>query len=71
MDFAQLSGLGQIKLASTPKSITPFAGLASLIAWLRQIGFYQRLAQAMPFSYASPNALRLAHPHRARRQRFL
>ena len=60
MDFAQLSGLGQIKLASTPKSITPFAGLASFIAWLRQMGFYQRLAQAMPFSYASPNAIPLA-----------
>gem|GEM_PF-2460757 len=32
MDFAQLSGLGQIKLSTTPKAITPFAGLASFIA---------------------------------------
>ena len=60
VDFAQLSGLGQIQLATTPKSITPFAGLASFIAWLRQIGFYQRIADAMPFSYASPNAIPLA-----------
>ena len=60
MDFAQLSGLGQIKLATTAKSSTPFAGLASFSAWLRQIGFYQRLAQAMPFTYASPNAIPLA-----------
>ena len=50
LDFAQLSGLGQIKLATTPKSITPFAGRASFLAWLRQMGCYERLAQAMPFS---------------------
>jgi hypothetical protein len=60
MDFAQLSGLGQIKLATTPKSIRPFAGLASFIAWLRQIGFYKQVADHMPFSYASPNAIPLA-----------
>lgn len=60
MDFAQLSGLGHIKLSTTPKSITPFAGLASFIAWLRQIGFHQRISQSMPFSYASPNAIPLA-----------
>lgn len=60
VDFAQLSGLGQIKLATTPKAITPFAGLASFIAWLRQIGFYKQVADLMPFSYASPNAIPLA-----------
>lgn len=60
MDFAQLSGAGRIKLSSTPKSITPFAGLASFIVWLRQIGFYRQAAQLMPFSYASPNAISLA-----------
>ena len=60
MDFAQLSGLGQIKLATTAKSITPFAGLSSFIAWLRQIGFYKQVADLMPFSYGSPNAIALA-----------
>ena len=52
--------MGQSKLATTPKSSTPFAGLVSFIAWLRQIGCYERIAQAMPFSYASPNAIPLA-----------
>ena len=41
MDFAQLSGAGQIKFSTTSKAVTPFAGLASFIAWLRQIGFYK------------------------------
>ena len=60
LDFAPLAGLGQSKLATTPKSITPFAGIASFLAWLRQMGCYERLAQAMPFSHASPNAIPLA-----------
>ena len=60
LDFAPLAGLGQSKLATTPKSITPFAGLASFLAWLRQMGCYERLAQAMPFSYTSPTAIPLA-----------
>jgi hypothetical protein len=60
MDFAQLSGAGQIKLSSTPKAVTPFAGLASFIAWLRQVGFYKQAAQLMPFSCASPNAIPLS-----------
>lgn len=60
MDFAQLSGAGQIKFSTTSKAVTPFAGLASFIAWLRQIGFYKQVNQLMPFSYASPNAIPLA-----------
>jgi hypothetical protein len=60
MDFAQLSGSGQIKLSTTPKAVTPFTGLASFIAWLRQIGFYKQVDDLMPFSYASPNAIPLA-----------
>ena len=59
MDFAPLSGVGQVHLSSTPKSITPFAGVVSFIAWLRGIGFYQRVAQGMPFAYSSPNAIPL------------
>ena len=59
MDFAPLSGAGQVHLSSTPKSITPFAGVVSFIAWLRGIGFYQRVALGMPFAYSSPNAIPL------------
>ena len=59
MDFAPLSGAGQVLLSSTPKSITPFAGVVSFIAWLRRIGFYQRVAAGMPFAYSSPNAIPL------------
>ena len=60
MDFARLCGAGEIKFSTTSKTVTPFAGLASFIAWLRQIGFYKQVAQLMPFSYASPNAIPLA-----------
>ena len=61
MDFAPLSGAGQVHLSSTPKSITPFAGVVSFIAWLRGIGFYQRVAVGMPFAYSSPNAIPLVN----------
>jgi hypothetical protein len=59
MDFAPLLGAGQVILSSTPKSITPFAGVVSFVAWLRRIGFYQRVAEGMPFAYSSPNAVPL------------
>jgi hypothetical protein len=52
MYFAQPSGSDQIKLSTMPKAITPFAGLASFVAWLRQIGFCNQVAQFMPYSYA-------------------
>jgi len=57
MNFAPLCGGGEIKLGTTPKAVTPFGGLASFIAWLRNAGFHQAAAAAMPWSYTSPNAI--------------
>lgn len=61
LDFAPLAGGRHLLLTSTSKAVTPFGGLASFIAWLRQIGFLDQAARALPFSYASPNAIPLAH----------
>jgi hypothetical protein len=58
---APLAGARQLLLSTTSKAVTPFAGLASFIAWLRQIGFLDQAARALPFSYASPNAIPIAH----------
>lgn len=59
VDFTPLCGGGDIQLTTTLKAITPFAGLASFLAWLRQIGFHKAVADAMPFRYRSPRALPL------------
>jgi len=59
VDFTPLCGGGDIQLTTTSKAITPFAGLASFIAWLRQIGFHKVVAETMPFAYRSPRALPL------------
>ena len=48
MDFTPLGGGGEIQLGTTPKAVTPFGGLASFIAWLRNAGFHQAAAAAMP-----------------------
>lgn len=61
VDFAPLAGGRHLLLNSTSKAVTPFAGLASFIAWLRQIGFLEQVAGTLPFSYASPNAIPIAH----------
>ena len=54
-------GPGQIKIAETTRDITPYAGLASFLAWLGKIGFAKAVASHLPFSYASPNAIALPH----------
>lgn len=59
LDFTPLCGGSDIQLTTTPKAITPFAGLASFADWLRHIGFYTAVAEAMPFAYRSPRALPL------------
>jgi hypothetical protein len=57
-----LFGGAKIVLAETPKAVTPFGGLCSFIAYLQQIGFGVRVAQALPFpAPSSPNAIPLAH----------
>jgi hypothetical protein len=61
LHFAPLFGGSQLKLQTTLKAVTPFAGLASFFAWLGQIGYAEQAAAAMPFAYRSPRALPLTH----------
>jgi hypothetical protein len=61
MDFAPLFGGSEIKLVTTQKAVTPFAGLLSFIGWLRATGFTQQVNALMPFCYNSPRAIPLAH----------
>jgi hypothetical protein len=58
--FAPRAGGNQLLLTSTSKAVTPFAGLCSFIAWLRQIDFLDQTTRALPFSYVSPNAIPIA-----------
>lgn len=61
VDFVPLFGGSEVKLTTTLKAVTPFAGIVSFIAWLREIGFAQKVSEAMPFAYRSPRAIPLAH----------
>lgn len=62
LEITPLFGGAKIVLEQTPKAITPFGGLASLIAFLNQIGCGQQLQKAMPFEEpTSNNAIPLAH----------
>ena len=54
-------GKAKIKLAQTPRAVTPFGGLASFIAFLDQIGYAQQLQAHLPWQLTSPNAIPLAH----------
>lgn len=47
----------QVLLASTPKPITPFGGLTSLIAFFGRIDLAGQMSSLMPFAYTSPNAI--------------
>jgi hypothetical protein len=52
----------KIVLDETAKAVTPFGGLASLIAFLGQIGFAEQIQAALPFPPPkSDNAIPLAH----------
>lgn len=62
VEINALFGQAKLVLEETPKAITPFGGLASLIAFLGQIGFAQQVARHLPFAApTSPNAIPLAH----------
>ena len=61
VDFVPLAGGRKLLLTSTSKAVTPFVGLASFIACLRQIGSLDQAARTLPFSYALPNAIPIAH----------
>ena len=57
-----LFGGAKLVLDETPKAITPFGGLASLVAFLGKIGFVEQLEAALPFpAPTSNNAIPLTH----------
>ena len=56
-NFNPLFGSDELKLQTTPKAVTPFAGMASFFAWLGALEFSKRVAAVMPFEYRSPNAI--------------
>ena len=61
-EITSLFGEAKLVLDETPKAISPFGGLASLISFLGQIGFARQVEQHLPFAEpASNNALPLAH----------
>ena len=56
-----LFGKAKVKLAQTPRAVTPFGGLASFIGFLDQIGYAQKIQTHLPWQLTSPNAIPLAH----------
>lgn len=50
-------GSKQVKIRTTLKSVTPFAGLVSVIEFFHKIGLTDELEKAMPFHLKSPNAI--------------
>lgn len=60
--ISPLFGGAKLVLQETPKPITPFGGLASLISFLGQIGYVQQVQEALPFPAPnSNNAIPPAH----------
>lgn len=47
----------QVQVRSTPKPVTPFGGLVSLISFFERIGLARKVSEAMPFGYTSNNAI--------------
>jgi hypothetical protein len=58
---SSLFGKTRVKLAQTPRAVTPFGGLASFIGFLHQRGFAAQVQSHLPWQLASPNAIPLAH----------
>ena len=56
-NFNPLFGSDELKLETTPKAVTPFAGMASFFVWLGALEFQKQVAAVMPFEYRSPNAI--------------
>ena len=56
-----LFGKAKVKLAHTPRAVTPFGGLASFLAFLHQRGFATQVQTHLPWQLTSPNAIPLAH----------
>ena len=47
----------QVQVRSTPKPVTPFGGLVSLISFFERMGLAGRITELMPFAYTSNNAI--------------
>ena len=45
----------QVQVRSTPKPITPFGGLVSLISFFERIGLARKISEAMPFELDPEN----------------
>ncbi len=61
-EITSLFGEAKLVLDETPKSISPFGGLASFISFLNQIGFAQQVQEHLPFAEGtSNNVIPLAH----------
>lgn len=51
----------KVKLAETPRPVTPFGGLTSFIAFLEQIGYARQVVAHLPWQLTSPNAIPPGH----------
>jgi len=56
-EFQRLGDGRKAILLSTPKAVTPYAGLAALLEFFRHLGLPALLGSLMPFVYTSPNAI--------------
>ena len=59
--FRPVFGSKPVQIRSTPKAVTPFGGLVSLIEFFNKIGLATKFMEAMPFALLSPNAIAPAH----------
>lgn len=59
--FRSFFGSKPVQIRSTPKAVTPFAGLVSLVEFFNKIGLAAKLQEAMPFKLTSPNAIPPSH----------
>jgi hypothetical protein len=50
-----------VQIRSTPKAVTPFGGLCSLVEFFNRTGLASKLQEAMPFTLTSTNAIPPAH----------
>lgn len=59
--FRPFFGSKPVQIRSTPKAVTPFGGLVSLVEFFNKIGLASKLTETMPFTFRSPNAIPPAH----------
>jgi len=61
-EISSLFGNAKLLLEQTPKTVSPFGGLASFISFLGQIGFAGQVQRHLPFAEpTSNNSIPLAH----------